>query len=454
MFFRRADGLAALSPATALLAVEVADTSLAYDLDRKTRIYRRRRRARGVGDRGEEPDHPHPPRRRHRRLSRAAHRRAGRDAGDVLCPGARSCGLAAWSWCKRQRPSGGHGRSRGTQACLLARSPFSLPSRPHACRCHPMRRRLQRLSRRHQPRGRGPGRLARGDRRRLCRRYPGWRGAGVRPPPRGTFQTTFEQYADDPRHRQPHQPRQAASGPPRRPLRPHRAALRVPRELLVAVLAGWRATSAAATWATWPGATRHAGPRLPAHRAVPARAARGAADRPARRPAVARHGRRVAGELAADPIPAVVLHQVRRRLSTATAMSTCATACPTCWPPPPTCCARHGWQAGAPFGEGTANFAQVMREWNRAVVYRKTMVLFAERLQAAPDPPAFSANAERALRGLRLEPPLRPCRRFRRGATWITLDLDLSSLPFAAPCPRDGGQLDVAVGRRASVKLY
>jgi lytic murein transglycosylase len=39
----------------------------------------------------------------------------------------------------------------------------------------------------------------------------------------------------------------------------------------------------------------------------------------------------------------------------------------------------NGWRAGAPFGEGTANF-EVMREWNRAVVYRKTMVHFAERL--------------------------------------------------------------------------
>ena len=38
-----------------------------------------------------------------------------------------------------------------------------------------------------------------------------------------------------------------------------------------------------------------------------------------------------------------------------------------------------GWQAGAPFREGTANF-QVMREWNRSEIYRKTMVLFAERL--------------------------------------------------------------------------
>jgi membrane-bound lytic murein transglycosylase B len=39
----------------------------------------------------------------------------------------------------------------------------------------------------------------------------------------------------------------------------------------------------------------------------------------------------------------------------------------------------NGWQAGAPFGEGTANF-DVMSEWNRSVVYRKALVLFAERL--------------------------------------------------------------------------
>ncbi len=39
----------------------------------------------------------------------------------------------------------------------------------------------------------------------------------------------------------------------------------------------------------------------------------------------------------------------------------------------------NGWQAGQPFGEGTQNF-QVMREWNRSEIYRKTMVLFAEKL--------------------------------------------------------------------------
>ncbi|HVZ54959.1 MAG TPA: lytic murein transglycosylase [Pseudolabrys sp.] len=40
----------------------------------------------------------------------------------------------------------------------------------------------------------------------------------------------------------------------------------------------------------------------------------------------------------------------------------------------------NGWRAGAPYGAGTENF-EVMREWNRSEVYRKTLVLFAERLR-------------------------------------------------------------------------
>lgn len=39
IFFRKADGLANLNPRTALLAVEVADSSLKWDLGRKARIY-------------------------------------------------------------------------------------------------------------------------------------------------------------------------------------------------------------------------------------------------------------------------------------------------------------------------------------------------------------------------------------------------------------------------------
>lgn len=39
VFFRRADGIANLNPSTALLAVEVSDTSLRWDLGRKARLY-------------------------------------------------------------------------------------------------------------------------------------------------------------------------------------------------------------------------------------------------------------------------------------------------------------------------------------------------------------------------------------------------------------------------------
>ena len=38
-----------------------------------------------------------------------------------------------------------------------------------------------------------------------------------------------------------------------------------------------------------------------------------------------------------------------------------------------------GFRNGAPYGEGTANF-EAMREWNRAVVYRKTIAYFADQL--------------------------------------------------------------------------
>jgi lytic murein transglycosylase len=40
----------------------------------------------------------------------------------------------------------------------------------------------------------------------------------------------------------------------------------------------------------------------------------------------------------------------------------------------------NGWRAGAPFTEGTPNFDVAMREWNHSEVYRKTIVLMAQRL--------------------------------------------------------------------------
>lgn len=39
VFYRTADGLTALSPKTALLAVELSDSSLSYDMGRKARLY-------------------------------------------------------------------------------------------------------------------------------------------------------------------------------------------------------------------------------------------------------------------------------------------------------------------------------------------------------------------------------------------------------------------------------
>jgi len=61
-------------------------------------------------------------------------------------------------------------------------------------------------------------------------------------------------------------------------------------------------------------------------------------------------------------------------------MSTCAAACRTWLASTANLLKTSGWKAGAPYGEGTANF-EVMREWNRAMIYRQTIVHFAERLQ-------------------------------------------------------------------------
>jgi lytic murein transglycosylase len=41
----------------------------------------------------------------------------------------------------------------------------------------------------------------------------------------------------------------------------------------------------------------------------------------------------------------------------------------------------YGWKAGAPFGEGSANYA-VLKEWNKSTVYQKTISVFAQRLMS------------------------------------------------------------------------
>ena len=40
---------------------------------------------------------------------------------------------------------------------------------------------------------------------------------------------------------------------------------------------------------------------------------------------------------------------------------------------------QKGWQRGQPWGPGTANF-EVIKEWNKADVYARTIALFAEKL--------------------------------------------------------------------------
>ncbi|MDX2306885.1 MAG: lytic murein transglycosylase [Hyphomicrobium sp.] len=40
----------------------------------------------------------------------------------------------------------------------------------------------------------------------------------------------------------------------------------------------------------------------------------------------------------------------------------------------------HGWQSGAPWGPGTANYG-VIKDWNKADVYARTIAVMAERLQ-------------------------------------------------------------------------
>jgi lytic murein transglycosylase len=40
---------------------------------------------------------------------------------------------------------------------------------------------------------------------------------------------------------------------------------------------------------------------------------------------------------------------------------------------------NHGWRPGQPWGEGTANYA-VIREWNKAEVYVKTIAVMAEKM--------------------------------------------------------------------------
>ena len=54
---------------------------------------------------------------------------------------------------------------------------------------------------------------------------------------------------------------------------------------------------------------------------------------------------------------------------------------------------KSGWHTGQPFDQGSENF-EVMREWNRAEVYRKTIAYFAHKLAPVALPSFRGRRAE------------------------------------------------------------
>ena len=56
----------------------------------------------------------------------------------------------------------------------------------------------------------------------------------------------------------------------------------------------------------------------------------------------------------------------------------------------------NGWQAGQGWEPGSANYA-VLREWNRAEVYQRTIAVMASKLRARCSEPRISGSAARTL---------------------------------------------------------
>ena len=185
-----------------------------------------------------------------------------------------------------------------------------------ACSRGQMRRRFQQLHRRDLARRAGAGRLKRGDRRSLRRHLDRPVGARLRSPPaRHVPLQELRGIRLDARYARAHQACQGANGAPRPAAVAHRAAVRRAGDTHHGDLdhgdRQWRRRHGQA--AGHPHAS-DAGLGLPAHRTVPRRVDRRAQDRAARRLAAARFDRRLRGRDRADAVPAVVLHQVRRRL--------------------------------------------------------------------------------------------------------------------------------------------
>ena len=245
-----------------------------------------------------------------------------------------------------------------------------------------MRRRLQRLPRRDGARGAGRGRLARGHRPGLRRRDARTRrcspstAASAAPSAK-----SFEQYAAT----------RVTAGRIKRAkqmMQRHAALLArieqqfgVPPELVVAIWA-LETDNGAGDMGKLPVVRTLATLAHDCRRTELFQSELIAAlqDPAARRPAAARSDRRLCRRDRADAVPAVVLHQVRRRLRRQRPCRSAPLACRTCSPRPPICSRPMAGRPASPSARARANF-EVMREWNTAeALSPRPSGLFAHRL--------------------------------------------------------------------------
>ena len=125
---------------------------------------------------------------------------------------------------------------------------------------------------------------------------------------------------------------------------------------------------------------RHAGLRLPPLAVLHRPSARRHAHRRARRPDARAAARRLGRRDRPHAVPALRLLQVCGRFRRRRAPRPRCAACPTCWPPPPTSSKATAGRPGQGWEPGSANYA-VIKDWNRAEVYQRTISVMATRLQ-------------------------------------------------------------------------
>ena len=130
---------------------------------------------------------------------------------------------------------------------------------------------------------------------------------------------------------------------------------------------------------------RDAGLRLPPHGLFHRASARCAAHRRARRPQSGSAARRLGRRDRSHAVHAIRLLASAQSISTATDGATSRPALPTCWRPRPISSKvtagrpRQGWEPGS------ANYA-VIKDWNKAEVYQRTIAVMAFKLAESRSP--------------------------------------------------------------------